>query len=212
MKHLRLCILLGCMCSVSGYAQTPETIKLKAPDKNGGMSVMKAFEQRQSDREFSEKKLDLQALSDLLWAANGINRPESGKRTAPSAMNRQDVDVYVCMAEGAYVYEADQHQLRLVVAKDLRPAVAAGQDWVKEAPLCLVLVSDVAKFSGDAQHQLLTGALDAGIVSENIALFCAGMGLATVPRMTMDQNELRKSLKLKDSQYPLLNNPVGYRK
>lgn len=212
MKHLTLCILLGCMCSVSSYAQMPETIKLKAPDKDRGVSIMKAFEQRQSDREFSEKKLDLQDLSDLLWAANGINRPESGKRTAPSAMNRQDIDVYVCMAEGAYIYEAAQHQLRLVTTKDLRPAVAAGQDWVKEAPVALVLVSDIAKFGGDARHQMLTGALDAGIVSENIALFCAGMGLATVPRMTMDQNELRKSLQLKDSQYPLLNNPVGYRK
>lgn len=212
MKQLRLCILLGCMFSLGCYAQSPETIKLKIPDKNRGVSVMKAFEQRCSDREFSEKKLELQDLSDLLWAANGINRPESGKRTAPSAMNRQDIDIYVCMPEGAYIYEAGPHQLRLVVAKDLRPLVAAGQDWVEQAPLVLVLVSDIAKFGGNAQRQMLTGALDAGIVSENIALFCAGVGLATVPRMSMDQNELKKSLGLKDSQHLMLNNPVGYRK
>ena len=178
---------------------------------NRAGAVMKALSERQSTREYASKALSLADLSDLLWAANGINRPESGKRTAPSALNKQDVDVYVVLPEGSYLYDAKNHQLTLVSEGDHRDAVAGGQTFVKTAPVSLVLVSDVSRF-GDAQktQNQLVGAMDAGIVSQNISLFCANAKLATVPRGSMDATQLKKVLKLKDAQIPMLNHPVGY--
>lgn len=169
-----------------------EIIKLLPPDKQRGQSVMQAFAKRQSTREFDTKMLSLQDLSDLLWAANGINREESGKRTAPSAMNRQDVKVYVCTKEGSYLYNHKTHALDPLTEGDVRPA---------DAPVCLVLVTDT---------NATWSAMDAGIVSQNISVFCAGVGLATYPRATMDQATLKKALKLDKSQTLMLCNPVGY--
>lgn len=157
MKDSVLLLTVCCLFSLTGKAQEMKEIKLNAPDKDRGVSVMKAFEQRKSDREFANKELSLQDLSDLLWAANGVNRPESGKRTAPSAMNRQDIDVYVCRADGAYLYDAANSALKPVSPDDLRPFVAGGQEWVKAAPVCLVLVSDLSKFGGKGEHQMMTG-------------------------------------------------------
>jgi len=112
------------------------------------------------------------------------------------------------MEEGAYLYDAKSHALKPVAKGDYRGVVAAGQDWVKTAPVVLVIVADVSKYNGE----ILMPAADAGIVSQNISLFCAGTGLATVPRATMDQAQLRKVLKLKEGQRPILNHPVGYAK
>ncbi|MCD8269952.1 MAG: SagB/ThcOx family dehydrogenase [Parabacteroides sp.] len=192
-------------------AQDLTVIKLNAPDKTRGAVVMKAFSDRHSDREFAAKELSKQDLSDLLWAANGINRTD-GKRTAPSALNKQDIDVYVIMKDGAYLYDAQAHALTPVAKGDHRSAVAGGQDFVKEAPLSLVLVSDLSRFGDVSDHTKLIAAMDAGIVSQNINLCCAGIGLSTVPRATMDQKALKEILKLSDNQLPLLNNPVGYPK
>ena len=180
--------------SVAVTAQTPEleVIKLNAPDLQRGETVMQAFLKRKSTRTFSEKELSLQDLSDLLWAANGISRPESGRRTAPSAMNRQDIQIYVCTAEGSYLYDAKESELQPVSTGDVRPL---------KAPVCLILVSDTTEG---------WGAIDGGIVSQNISIFCAGTGLATVARGTMDRDELKNALKLLDSQQLILNHPVGY--
>jgi hypothetical protein len=101
-------------------AQEPKTIKLNEPNKKRGLPVMEVLSVRASAREWSDQELSLQDLSDLLWAANGINRPESGKRTASSAMNAQDVDIYVFRKDGAYLYDASRHALNLVVAGDFR--------------------------------------------------------------------------------------------
>ena len=121
---------------VTMYAQNMKAVKLNTPDKARGTSVMKALSDRHSDREFAVKELSLQDLSDLLWAANGINRPD-GKRTAPSALNKQDIDVYVIMKEGAYLYDAKDNSLQPVAAGDHRAAVAGGQDFVKSAPVSI---------------------------------------------------------------------------
>lgn len=192
-------------------AQNLKEIRLNTPDKTRGANIMKAFANRHSDREFANKDLNIQDLSDLLWAANGINRPSDGKRTAPSALNKQDIDVYVIKQDGAYLYDAKQHSLKPITAGDHRSAVAGGQDFVKTAPVCLVYVSDLSRFGKDISEQTrLMGAMDAGIVSQNVNIFCAGVGLSTVPRASMDQNTLKKLLKLSDSQIPMMNNPVGY--
>lgn len=188
-------------------------IVLNAPDTTRGVSVMQALKERKSVREYAGRKLSLEDLSDLLWAANGINRPSDGKRTAASAMNAHDIDVYVCLKEGAYLYNPKDNRLDRITREDLRPAVAGQQTFVENAPACLVLVSDTACFPvSDVTHTLMTGAMDAGIVSANISTFCSSVGLATVPRATMNTDALRTALKLKDSQLPIMNHPVGYLK
>lgn len=193
--------------------ENQEVIKLNKPNLDRGLSVMKALNVRKSVREYGNKELELSDLSDLLWAANGINRPEEGKRTAPSALNSQDVDVYVCMKDGAYLYDAKENDLKRVSTEDLRYLLGDGQDFVKDAPAIFVLVSDLSRFSSeDAGRNLLRGAMDVGIVSQNISLFCASVGLMTVPRAMMDVEGLKKSLNLKDSQIPIMNHPVGYKK
>ncbi|WP_181996147.1 SagB/ThcOx family dehydrogenase [Bacteroides intestinalis] len=204
-------LLLVCLVLSVAASAADKVVKLPKPNLNRAGTVMKALSERQSTREYASKALSLADLSDLLWAANGINRPESGKRTAPSALNKQDVDVYVILPEGSYVYDAKNHQLNLVSEGDYRDAVAGGQTFVKAAPASLVLVSDVSLF-GDAQkpQNQVVGAIDVGIVSQNISLFCANAKLATVPRGSMDATQLKKVLKLKDSQIPMLNHPVGY--
>jgi len=208
-KIFSVLVLMSIMYSLT--AQDLKTLSLNAPDKSRGLSVMQAFSNRASATAWNSEKLKLQDLSDLLWAANGINRPDQKKRTAPSAMNSQDVDIYVFLPEGVYLYDAIGNKLDPVVSGDQRLLAAGAQADMAKAPVILVLVSDISKFTrGDDSNKLLLGAFDAGMVSQNISLFCAGAGLITRPRATMDQAKLKEVLKLKDSQRPLLNNPVSY--
>jgi SagB-type dehydrogenase family enzyme len=193
-------------------AQELNVIKLVAPAKSGGEPLMKVFNDRKSDREFAPDKLNPQDLSDLLWAANGINRAD-GKRTAPSCRNFQEVEVYVLLPEGAYVYDAKEHTLNLVATGDHRGALAGGQDFVKAAPVGIVLVADLSRFGGQINEQVkLMASVDVGIVCQNINIACAGLGLATVPRASMDEVALKKILGLNDTHLLLMNNPVGYPK
>jgi SagB-type dehydrogenase family enzyme len=207
-----LSVFVAMFAVTAMQAQELSVIQLKAPDKTGGNTVMEAFAGRKSVREYAPRALSPQDLSDLLWAANGVNRAD-GKRTAPSCRNFQDVEVYVILPEGAYLYNAKEHALQPVAAGDHRASVAGGQDFVTHAPLSLVLVSDLSLFGGAIdENTKLMAAVDAGIVCQNINIACAGLGLATVPRGSMDQAALKKILKLKDSQLLLMNNPVGYPK
>lgn len=205
--------MLAMITLISGAVpgQAPQDIKLKAPDMERGLTIMKAFEKRASATSFSSRELSLQDLSDLLWASNGINRPETGKRTAPTAVNAQDVDIYVLMKSGAYLYDAKTHTLEGIAGGDNRKLVSERQTNFANAPAMLVLVSEISRFRGDDNTRKLSwAAMDAGIVSQNISLFCAGAGLVTRPRASMDTEGLRKLLNLTSNQYPLLNNPVGY--
>ena len=117
-------IFASLLLVVTMYAQDLKAIKLSSPDKNRGSSIMKALSDRHSDREYAAKELSLQDLSDLLWAANGINRPD-GKRTAPSALNKQDIDIYVIMKEGAYLYDAKANSLQPIAKGDTGPLLPA---------------------------------------------------------------------------------------
>lgn len=188
-----LSLLLVFLSAGISLIHAAETIKLKQPDLERRTAVMKALSDRQSIRTCSDKMLSPKDLSDLVWAANGINRPDSGKRTAPSAMNRQDVKVYVCTREASYLYDHKAHALVPVSEGDARPA---------KAPVCLILVTDTAE---------PWAAMDAGIVSQNISLFCSGTGLATYPKGSLDKNALKTALKLKEPQTVMLCHPVGYR-
>jgi nitroreductase len=210
MKKINVLVLLMVMSIATGFA-ADKVINLSKPDTNRSGALMKALSDRKSTREYASKELSITDLSDLLWAANGINRPD-GKRTAPSAMDRQDVDIYVVLPAGTYLYDAKGHKLNLVTEGDYRGAVAGtGQDFVKSAPLSLVLVTDLSRL-GDAKSPQVQqlGAVDVGIVSQNVSLFCATANLATVPRASMDKDQLKTALKLKEAQLPVINHPVGY--
>ena len=193
-------------------AQEPKPIELPQPQTEGGKPLMQALKARHTTREFKPNPLAAQVLSNLLWAAFGINRPDSGKRTAPSARNWQEIDIYVAMAEGTYVYDAKTHRLNPVLSGDIRAATGA-QDFVKDAPVNLVYVADLAK-TGDAsaEGQNLYTAVDTGFISQNVYLFCASEGLATVVRGTVDRPALAKLLKLRTDQKIIVAQTVGYPK
>lgn len=206
----QLLLFLAALICTSTYAQPDSIIVLNKPTEVKGKTVMEAFANRASVREFSSEELSLQDISDLLWAANGINRTTEGKRTAPTAMNSQDVDIYVVMKQGSYLYDTKNNKLILVDAADNRAMVAAAQKNFANAPLFCVMVSDISRFTrGEETLKMLWAAMDASMVSQNINLFCAGVGLKTRPRVFMEVDNLRKALKLSSTQHPMINNPVG---
>ncbi len=193
----------------SALAQEASPVKLPAPKMDGGKPLMEALKARQSAREFGEQKLSQQVLSNLLWAAWGINRPD-GHRTAPSASNRQEIDVYVVLPEGAYLYDAKAHALNPVASGDLRGATGT-QPFPATAALNLVYVADLAKAgrsAADPQQMLNVGA-DCGFIAQNAYLYCASEGLATVVRASIPKADLAKQLKLRADQQIVLAQSVG---
>jgi nitroreductase len=211
MKKLIFCIGVAFLAN-SMFAQSTRSIALNPPDTTRGFSVMKALSLRASATKFDTTNLNLQDLSDLLWAADGINRPEIGKRTAPSAMNAQDIDVYLFNNSGVYLYNASKQVLDLVVDGDNRELFPNRPGSATPSVICL-LVSDISRFrSGSDSLKMVWAGDDAGIVSQNISIFCASVGFATRPRSSMDQQKLRALLKLENSQFLMLNQPVSYKK
>ena len=184
MKKIILIIASFSVC----IGLSAQTVKLPAPKKDASMT-----------------------LSDLLWAAVGINRP-NGMLTAPTAMNSQEVRLYVCRADGAYEYIAKDNSLVKVSDKDLRNDVAGFQTGVSNAPLFLVITADLNRYSRKSDHSRVMGAVDVGYVSQNVCLACEALGLSTVPRATMNAEVLTKELKLVEDQLLLINHPVGYKK
>jgi len=200
------------MCSTLTSAQELKPIKLLNPQKDGGKPLMQVLNERKSLREYSDKELPLQVLSNMLWAAWGINRPDSGRRTAPSAVNMQEIDVYVSMANGLYLYDAKEHILQPVLAKDIR-ALTGTQPYVKYAPVNLVFVADVSKMGNRTEERItFTSAADTGFISQNVYLFCASEGLATVVRGRIDKPALAKIMGLRPEQRIILAQSVGYPK
>ena len=197
------------MLMFAATAFSQEIIKLPAPKTEGGMPLMKALKERKSGRQFTSRKLSLQTLSNLLWAAWGINRP-NGHRTAPSAMNLQDIDVYVAMSNGLYLYDAKDNQLKEILDKDIRGATGT-QDYVKNAALDLVYVSDLSrlKVSDPTSAAFFNGA-HTGFIAQNVYLFCASEGLSAVVRGSIDKEALAKIMKLRPDQKITLAQSVGY--
>ena len=195
--------------ATASFAQ--EVITLPKPDRNVEMTLFQALGQRASAREYSDTPISEGTLAQLLWAACGINR-EDGKLTVPSAMNTQEELVYVCRKDGAWLFNAKENTLNKVCDKDIRKDLAGRQTSVANAPVFLVIVSDLNKYKFKDSKTAIFGAIDAGYVSQNICLACEALGLSTVPRGSMDHESVRKSLGLADGQELLLNHPVGYRK
>ena len=185
------------------------SIVLPAPRKSGGLPLMRAFALRRSSREFAPDALPLTLLSELLWAAFGINRPHRG-RTAPSAINAQEIDVFVALPGGAYRYDPAAHRLRLVTTADVRN-VTGYQDFVDRAPLDLVFVADHARMKlVPAAMRNSYASAAAGAIAENVYLFAASAGLATVIRAWIDRAAIADALGLTHDQEVLLSQTVGY--
>ena len=200
------------LVTVATAAQELAPIKLPAPVMEGGKPLMDVLKLRYSTREYAPDRLPPQTLANLLWAAWGINRPD-GRRTAPSASNRQEIDIYLTLPEGAFVWDAKANVLNPVVGDDLRAATGS-QPFPATAALNLVYVADLAKAgrsTTDPQQMLNIGA-DAGFIAENVYLFCASEGLASVVRAMVPKEALAKSLKLRDTQVIVLAQTVGHPK
>ncbi len=199
------------LCSFTALAQELKPVPLPKPQTDIGRPLMQVLKDRASTRTFSGEKLSAQALSNLLWAAFGVNRPDSGKRTAPSAMDWQETDIYVATADGLSVYDAKANQLLPVLREDLR-AQTGTQSYVKDAPVNLVYVADLAKTRGNpADRDLYVGA-DVGFIAQNVYLYCASEGLATVVRGSVDRPALAKAMHLRPDQRIILAQTVGYSK
>ena len=204
----RLALALLAVCPALWAADEPIAVALPAPQIDGGKPLMQALKERRSTREFAPDKLPLQVLSNLLWAANGENRP-GGQRTAPSAINAQQVDIYVATADGMYLYQAKGHRLLPVVSEDIRKLTGT-QPFVATAPLNLVYVADLTKPNASAEDRLLWAAAGTGFISQNVYLYCASEGLVTVVRAYVERDALGKALKLRPDQRVILAQTVGY--
>jgi len=189
-------------------AQELKTVALPTPQTSGGKPLMQVLKERKSVRDFGPEPLSRQTISNLLWAAWGVNR-EDGRRTAPSASNRQEIDVYVVMADGAYFYDAKANALKPVAPADLRK-FAGTQAFVAAAPLNLVYVADTAKLGGDDAAKLATANADTGFIAQNVYLFCSSEGLGTVVRGSISRDDLGKALNLRAGQRITLAQSVGY--
>ncbi|MCX5642888.1 MAG: SagB/ThcOx family dehydrogenase [Candidatus Omnitrophica bacterium] len=191
-------------------AKEMQSIQLLKPRMSGGKPLMQALKERQTLRNISSKELPAQIFSDLLWAAFGVNRPEIGKRTAPSAVNWQEMDIYVATPKGLYLYNAKENMLEPLVSHDIRP-LCNMQPAALTAPVVLLYVADYLKM-GKAQKEMkdFYSAADTGFISQNVYLFCASEGLATVVMGAIDKDRLSKEMNLRAEQKVILVQPVGY--
>ena len=201
-----LCLLPALFVAGALFAQN---IDLPAPQQSGGMPLMEALAKRSTAREFASRDISPQQLSSLLWASFGINRLD-GKRTAPSAKNCQETDLYVMLKQGAYVYDAKSNKLNLIVKGDLR-TLAGTQAFATNAPVTLVFVADLARMEKwSAEEKKSFADIDVGYISQNAYLFCASEGLVTGARASVDRKALGTKLKLRPDQMITLAQSVGH--
>lgn len=204
MRNLLLSVVMFAGMSLNINAQSVK--QLPAPDKNLDFTLMNALDQRRSERSFSDQPISDQQLSQILWAACGVNR-DDGRRTNPTAVNAQDIDVYVCTKDGAALYNAKENTLTEVTKEDVRGMLAQAQPNMKNAPVFLLIVSDQSRFRQRAE---IYGAMDAGYTSQNIYLICTALGLKTVARAMMNKEAVANALGLDENIVLELNHPIGY--
>jgi len=208
---LRVTLSILVLGLVFAQAQDLKLVQLPAPQMDGGRPLMQVLKDRKTTREFSADKLPLQTLSNLLWAAFGINRP-NGERTAPSAMNWQEIDIYVALADGLYLYDAKANALLPVLAQDIRAATGQ-QAYAKDAPVNLIYVADLGKNARVPETEKdFWSAADVGFIAQNAYLFAASEGLVAGVRAMIDRAALAKIMKLRPQQKILLAQSFGYPK
>lgn len=211
MKYFKTFTLLFITTFCFLISAQQKEIKLPAPQKEIGKPLMQVLNSRQSNRSFKTTPLPPQEISNILWAAFGINR-EDGKRTAPSSRNIQDIEIYVFIPEGVFLFNAKENKLDPVISEDLR-GMTGTQDYVKSAPLNLVFVSDQSKMGkASAEDKYITSGADAGFIAQNVYLYCASQDLGTVIRASVDKKPLSEKLNLKSDRIIVLAQTIGYKK
>jgi nitroreductase len=200
---------LGAIAALPRPVLAQETRQLPAPRRETGMPLMQALQARRSTREYSQRPLSMQVLSDLLWAAYGVNRP-SGDRTAPSWRHIMVIDLYAAMADGVWLYEPNRHALIRHLGVDLR-AQTGTQNFVAAAPLNLVYVVHGERMKEvSPEDRRLYGSVDAAFCGQNVYLYCASEGLATVFRGAFDHDKLGRAMRLPEGQFVAFTQTVGY--
>lgn len=209
MKKLNL-IFVIIFIAIANVSLAQDLIKLPEPNKDGGMPLMQAINERQSGRNFIDKDLSQQQLSDLFWAAYGINRPETGKHTIPTSRNRQDIEVYITTRDGVFLYNPEEHALIQISGQDQREK-AGTQDFVKVAAVNLIYVSDFDKL-GDSPDNIktMTAASHCGFIGQNVYLYCASEGLISVFRAMIDKDKAAELLQLEGNKHIIYSQSVGY--
>jgi nitroreductase len=211
-KHI-LTLLVIIAINGSMISLFAQDIILPAPDKTGGKPLMQALNERQTTREFTKDSLTRQQLSDLLWAGWGINRADQKKRTAPSAMNKQEIDVYVTFPQGLYLYDAESHTLKMINNKDLRK-LTGSQNFVADAPLNIVYVADMGKLGKKEGEEIKDSDLfmtysNAAFIAQNIYLYCASANLGCVVRGSIPDKALYSEMGLRSNQRIIIEQTVG---
>lgn len=209
MKHITLLFTLLMALSTFTSGQSTD-IQLPEPQTEGGMPLMEALSKRHSSRNYKQDDLNQQTLSNLLWAANGYNRRDEQKRTAPTSRNRQEMEVYVAMKNGLYYYDAWENKLTLKVDEDIRAATGL-QDFPAIAPVNLIFVANMEKAEDPtSERQHYSSHINAGYIAQNVYLFCASEGLATVSRAWLDKDVLSAAMQLDSLQKIILCQTVGF--
>ena len=211
--------ILTTVLSLATLTISAQDINLPKPNlSKASMNVVEALNTRHSVREYDKTELNNQELSDLCWAACGLSRDDN-HRTAPTAMNRQEIRLFVFNKNAVYEYDAKSNKLIKKADGDHRSLMASNggnggfkQDFVMDAPVSLLMVIDFDLFGQKNDKAIQMGCVDAGNVSENINLYCQSVGLVTVPRATHDTEGIKQLIGLTDMQLPIMNNPVGYPK
>ena len=211
MIRLKLTLsILGILLISTVFAQ--ELIKLPVPEKIGGKPLMEALNDRSSSRYFKDEPLSQQQLSNLLWAAFGINREDIKKRTAPSSHNHQDILIYLTTQDGLFLYHAEENALEQLSDKDMR-SIAGNQSFVKEASVNLIYVSDFSKLGkGSDENKRVTAATHCGFIGQNVYLYCASEGLISVFRAWINKEKIASILNLPEGFEVLYSQSVGYSK
>lgn len=193
-------------------ALAQQTIQLPAPRMEGGMPLISAIAKRQSIRAYSERPLPNEILSNLLWAAFGINRRDAGERTAPSWRGSKEIDIYMATSEAVWLYDPAAHALRHVTSGDIRAATGR-QPFPATAAVVLIYVADRARMAeAPEQEQYLYAHVDAAFIAQNVYLFAASEGLGTVVLGNVEKAELARTLKLRSNQILTFTQPIGYPK
>jgi SagB-type dehydrogenase family enzyme len=202
--------LLTLVIMAASIFASAQNIALPEPQKTGGKPLMEALNDRHSTRDFSERELDMQTLSNLLWAGFGYNRPEERKRTAPTSRNYQEMEIYVSIPSGLYLYDAWENTLLRVLDRDIRASTGL-QDFVAKAPLNLIYVANQEKVQDPhGERQLRASHTNSGFIAQNVYLYCASAGLVSVVRAWFDEEDLHKAMSLGEHMKIILTQTIGY--
>ncbi len=211
-RHIILSVLLVCLIVNIPVSSQAKDIVLEKPKSNINLDLITAFQLRKSTKSFSTKEISFEDLSTILWAANGVNRPD-GKRTAPSSYGRHYTNLYVISSGGVHLYDPHEHELAFVTAENIKKQIAR-QKYVGEASHIILMTAALSKFHPKVKEEAkeLVGYATAGFIGQNIYLITNALDLGASFVLGIKKEVIREKLKLKEDEIPLCVMPIGYPK